>query len=40
VAPTPHLALISLLLWVLPAAFVWFIGTVLEYRFSTSTPLP
>lgn len=39
-APTPQLAFISLLLWILPAAFVWFIGTVLEYRFSTSTPPP
>lgn len=35
-APTPQLALISLLLWSLPAAFVWVIGTVLEYRFSTA----
>lgn len=39
-APTAQLALIALLLWSIPAAFVWLIGTVLEYRFSTTAPPP
>lgn len=32
-ASNPYLALIALLLWMMPAALVWLIGTALEYRF-------
>jgi small-conductance mechanosensitive channel len=34
----PNIALIALLLWIMPAALVWVIGTVLEYRFTNEPP--
>lgn len=36
----PNIALIALILWILPAALVWLIGTVLEYRFANEQPKP
>lgn len=39
-APAPQVALIALLVWSVPAGFVWVIGTVLEYRFATTPPPP
>lgn len=39
-APTSNVALIALLLWTVPGALVWAIGTLLEQRFTTTTPPP
>lgn len=36
----PNIALIALLLWIMPAALVWLVGTVLEYRFANEPPKP
>lgn len=36
----PNIALIALLLWIMPAALVWVIGTILEYRFANEPPKP
>jgi hypothetical protein len=33
-SPSAAIATIALILWILPAAIVWFSGSVLEYRFS------
>lgn len=35
--PTPTMAFNALLAWIMPAALVWLIGTVLEYRFATQS---
>lgn len=35
--PTPNLAIIVLVLWIMPAAFVWGIGSLLEYRFANTS---
>lgn len=36
--PNPNIALITLMIWISPAALVWLTGTVLEYRFSKPKP--
>ncbi len=38
--PKANVAFIALLLWIFPAALVWLVGTVLEYRFAYETPKP
>lgn len=37
-APTPNLAFVALLVWITPAAMVWGVGTILEYRFAKVPP--
>ncbi|MCM0612422.1 hypothetical protein KFJ24_08035 [Marinobacter sediminum] len=39
-APKPSIAFNVLLFWIIPAALVWLIGTVLEARFSNEPPQP
>lgn len=33
-AQNPMIAFMALLLWIVPAALMWFLGTILEYRFA------
>jgi hypothetical protein len=38
--PEPYIAFNVLLFWIIPAALVWLIGTVLEARFANEPPQP
>jgi hypothetical protein len=38
--PEPHIAFNVLVFWIIPAALVWLIGTVLESRFANEPPQP
>ena len=36
--PTPNLGLITLMVWIVPAALVWLLGTILEHKFAKKKP--